>query len=82
MISRNNLILVLYLTFVLLFVSCGKENKESGKGNDSTKSGISASNEKIDTPNVISENKSITKEEAVQKEECKNQKGYIRRKKR
>jgi hypothetical protein len=74
MISRNKLILVLYLTFVLLFISCGKENKDSGKSNDSTKSDVSASYEKIDTANVIGENKPITKEEAVQKEELKDKK--------
>ena len=73
MISRSNLTFVLYLILVLVFISCSKENKESGKSNDSTKSDISALNEKIDTSDFISENKPITKEE-IGSEEVKNKK--------
>lgn len=71
MISKSNLILVLFLTFVFLFTSCGKKDKVSTQGNDSTKSDISILNDKTDTANVTTENKPIIKDEVVLKEEAK-----------
>jgi hypothetical protein len=65
---------VFYLALVFLFISCGKEDKEHAQSNDSTKSDISASYGKTDTANVTTENKPITKEKAVPKEDSKNKK--------